>query len=320
MNASLHQGSGIRDRGSGAEQRRARLFLVRPRPASLLAPFLFFLLAAPAWAQYNGVPASGMMTKGDMPAGITPAQLRKVDFEQKLDAQIPLDLPFRDETGQRVMLGRYFDGKPVILMLVYYECPMLCTEVFSGLVRSLKAVSLDPGKDFTIVTVSFNPAEKPAEAAEKKKAWVQRYRHVGAEQAWHFLTGELPSITPLTEAVGFHYFFDERLNQYAHPTGIMVMTPGGRVSKYLYGIDYSPRDLRLALVDASGSKIGNPVDKVLLYCYHYDPTTGKYGLAVLTLIRLGGVATVAGLGAFILLARRREKKPSPVPAGEGAGR
>jgi len=276
--------------------------------------------SAPAWAQYNGVPASGMMTKGDMPAGITPAQLQKVDFEQKLDAQVPLDLPFRDESGQPVMLGRYFDGKPAILTLVYYECPMLCTEVFNGLVRSLKAVSLDPGKDFTIVTVSFNPAEKPAEAAEKKKTYLQRYRRAGAEQGWHFLTGELPSIKPLTEAVGFHYFFDERLNQYAHPTGIMVLTPGGRVSKYLYGIDYSPRDLRLALVDASGNKIGNPVDKILLYCYHYDPTTGKYGLAVLTLIRLGGVVTVAGLAAFILLARRRERKRSLTPAGEAAGR
>jgi protein SCO1/2 len=276
--------------------------------------------SAPSWAQYNGVPASGMMTKRDMPAGIAPAQLQKVDFEQKLDAQVPLDLPFRDETGQPVMLGRYFDGKPVILTLVYYECPMLCTEVFSGLVRSLRGVSLDPGKDFAIVTVSFNPAEKPAEAAEKKKTWVQRYRHAGAERAWHFLTGELPSIKPLTEAVGFHYFFDERLNQYAHPTGIMVLTPGGRVSKYLYGIDYSPRDLRLALVDASGNKIGNPVDKILLYCYHYDPTTGKYGLAVLTLVRLGGVVTVAGLAAFILLARRRERKRSLTPAGEAAGR
>jgi len=276
--------------------------------------------SAPSWAQYNGVPASGMMTKGDMPAGIAPAQLQKVDFEQKLDAQVPLDLPFRDETGQPVMLGRYFDGKPVILTLVYYECPMLCTEVFSGLVRSLRGVSLDPGKDFAIVTVSFNPAEKPAEAAEKKKTWVQRYRHAGAERAWHFLTGELPSIKPLTEAVGFHYFFDERLNQYAHPTGIMVLTPGGRVSKYLYGIDYSPRDLRLALVDASGNKIGNPVDKILLYCYHYDPTTGKYGLAVLTLVRLGGVVTVAGLAAFILLARRRERKRALTPAGEAAGR
>jgi len=276
--------------------------------------------SAPSWAQYNGVPASGMMTKGDMPAGITPAQLQKVDFEQKLDAQVPLDLPFRDETGQPVMLNRYFDGKPVILTLVYYECPMLCTEVFSGLVRSLRGVSLDPGEDFAIVTVSFNPAEKPAEAAEKKKTWVQRYRHAGAERAWHFLTGELPSIKPLTEAVGFHYFFDERLNQYAHPTGIMVLTPGGRVSKYLYGIDYSPRDLRLALVDASGNKIGNPVDKILLYCYHYDPTTGKYGLAVLTLVRLGGAVTVAGLAAFILLARRRERKRSLTPAGEAAGR
>jgi protein SCO1/2 len=297
-------------------ERRTR----RARATLICAAFALFALATPARAQYSGVPASGMMTKGDMPAGITPAQLQKVDFEQKLDAEVPLDLPFRDETGQSVMLARYFDGRPVILTLVYYECPMLCTEVLNGLVRSLKVLALEPGRDFTIVTVSFNPAEKAAEAAAKKKSYLQRYRRSGAEQGWHFLTGEPASITPLTEAVGFHYYYDERLNQYAHPTGIMILTPEGRVSKYLYGIDYAPKDVKLALVDASGSKIGSPVDKLLLYCYHYDPTTGKYGLAVLTLIRLGGIVTVAALGAFILAAWRRDRKRALKPVGQHAGR
>jgi protein SCO1 len=275
-------------------------------------------LAAPAWAQYNGVPAPGMMTKGDMPAGITPNELKKVDFEQKLNAQIPLDLPFRDESGRPVMLGSYFDGRPVILTLVYYECPMLCTEVLSGLVGSLKMLSLEPGRDFDIVTVSFNPAEKPAEAAQKKQMYLRRYGRSGAQQAWHFLTGELASITPLTEAVGFHYVYDQRLNMYAHPTGVMVLTPQGRVSKYFYGIEYSPRDLRLALVDASGDKIGNPVDKVLLYCYHYDPSTGKYSLAVLNVIRLGGLVTLVALGSLILILRRREKKQGVGTVEHGA--
>jgi protein SCO1/2 len=290
------------------------------RTGFMCAALALFALSAPARAQYNGVPASGMMTRGDMPAGITPAQLQKVDFEQKLNAQVPLDLPFRDETGQPVMLARYFEGRPVILTLVYYECPMLCTEVLNGLVRSLKVLALEPGQDFTIVTVSFNPAEKAAEAADKKKSYLQRYRRSGAAQGWHFLTGEPASIKPLTEAVGFHYYRDERLNQYAHPAGIMVLTPEGRVSKYLYGIDYAPKDVKLALVDASGSKIGSPVDKLLLYCYHYDPTTGKYGLAVLTVIRLGGIVTVAALGAFILAAWRRDRKRALKPAGQHAGR
>ncbi len=260
--------------------------------------------AVPAVAQYNGVPASGMMTKGDMPAGITPAELQKVRFDQRLDAQLPLDLPFRDETGRAVQLRQYFDGRPVILTLVYYECPMLCTEVLNGLVRSLKVLALEPGRDFRIVTVSFNPAEKPALAADKKATYLERYKRPGAAEAWHFLTGDETAIRVLTEAAGFHYVFDPRLNQYAHPTGIMIATPEGRLSKYLYGIEYSPRDVRLALVQASDHRIGTPVDRMLLYCYHYDPASGKYGLAVLNIIRVGGVLTLLVLGAFMFTSWR----------------
>ncbi len=276
--------------------------------------------SGPAWAQYNGVPKSGMMTKGDMPAGIAPNELKKVDFEQKLDARIPLDLPFRDESGRVVQLRQYFDGRPVILSLVYFECPMLCTEVLNSLVRSLKVLSLEPGRDFNIVTVSFNRLEKPPLAADKKRTYLERYGRPGAEHGWHFLTGESASITPLTEAVGFHYVYDERLNQFAHPAGIVIATPSGHVSKYLLGLDYAPRDVRLALVEASDNKIGTPVDHVLLYCYHYDPTTGKYGLAVLTIIRAGGVLTIALLGGLILFTWRRDRKAPPTVAGPSASR
>jgi protein SCO1/2 len=290
---------------------RAALILVTALAAATLA-------AAPALAQYNGVPRSGMMTKGDMPAGIAPAELQKVDFEQKLGAQVPLDLPFRDESGKPVQLRQFFDGRPVILTLVYFECPMLCTEVLNSLVRALKVLSLEPGRDFNIVTVSFNAAEKPVLAADKKRTYLERYGRPGAEHSWHFLTGEPASIKLLTETVGFHYVFDERLNQFAHPAGILVTTPEGVVSKYLYGIDYAPRDVRLALVEASDRKVGSPVDRVLLYCYHYDPTTGKYGLAVLTLIRAGGVLTLAALGAFIFVTWRRGARQPAQPGGPAA--
>ncbi len=279
---------------------------------AMVVPGLVLIAAlvssAPASAQYNGVPQSGMMTKNDMPAGITPAELRKIDFEQKLDAQIPLDLPFRDEMGRAVTLREYFGGRPVILTLVYYECPMLCTEVLNGLVRALRVISLEPGRDFDIVTVSFNQAEKPPLAAEKKATYLARYQRAGAAGAWHFLTGDEAAIKSLTGAVGFHFVYDTRLNQFAHPTGIMVVTPDGRLSKYLYGIDYAARDLRLALVQASNRQIGTPVDRLLLYCYHYDPAAGKYGLAVLGLVRLGGVLTLAVLGIFVAFSWRREKK------------
>lgn len=264
-------------------------------------------LARPAGAQYNGVQTPGLMSKGGLPAGITPEQLKKVSFDQNLGVQVPLDLPFRDETGRAVQLSQYFTGRPVILSLVYYECPMLCVQALNGLVRSLKILALEPGRDYAIVTVSFNPAETPKEAAAKKDEYIKRFDRAGAAEAWHFLTGTESSIRVLTDTVGFHYVYDAPTKQFAHPTGIIVLTPEGKTSKYIYGIDYGPRDLRLALVEASDHKIGTPVDRLLLYCYHYDPATGRYGLVLMNVLRLAGVLTVVLIGGFILLMWRHEK-------------
>jgi len=278
----------------------------------VLIPVAILLLvtgsAATSGAQYNGVPKSGMMTKGGMPAGISPNELKQVSFEQNLGVQVPLDLPFRDETGRAVQLSQYFTGRPVVLALVYYECPMLCVQALNGLVKSLKVLALEPGRDYAIVTVSFNPEETPAQAAAKKDEYVARLKRPGAADAWHFLTGTEASIRLLTDTVGFHYVYDAATKQFAHPTGMIVLTPEGKTSKYVYGIDYGPRDLRLALVEASDHKVGTPVDRLLLYCYHYDPTTGKYGLVLMNVLRLAGVLTVAMIGGFILLMRRREKR------------
>ena len=285
----------------------------------VFAVLLAAVLLAPAasFAQYNGVPANGMMTKGDEPAGVQPADLKKIAFDQKLNAQIPLDLPFKDEDGRVVTLGDYFNhGRPVVLTLVYYDCPMLCTLVLNGVAGAMKGMSLNPGSDYELVTVSFDPRETPALAAAKKKTYVQRYGHAEAATAWHFLTGDEPAIERLTSAVGFHYVYDPRTKIYAHATGVMIATADGRLAKYLYGIEYSPRELRLALVDASAGRIGNPVDQVLLYCYHYDPSTGKYGLVVLNVIRLGGVVTVVVLGSFVtvMVARERKRRRAQGPA------
>jgi protein SCO1 len=278
------------------------------------ALFGLVLAAALVWpagalAQYNGAPANGMMSKGDLPAGVQPADLQKIAFDQRLNAQIPLDLPFKDEAGRTVTLAQYFNHrKPVVLALVYYDCPMLCTLVLNGLAGAMKGMSLNPGSDYDLVTISFNPRDTPPLAAQKKKSYIQRYGHADAASAWHFLTGQDASIKPLADAVGFHYVYDETTGLYAHASGIMVATADGRLAKYLYGIDYAPRDLRLALVDASAGRIGTPVDRVLLYCYHYDPKTGKYGLVVLNVIRLGGIVTVVVLGSFIVAMVSRERK------------
>ncbi len=282
------------------------------------------VVPAAAFAQYNGVPANGMMTKGDLPAGVEPADLKKVSFDQKLNAQLPLDLPFKDENGHDVKLGDYFGHqKPVVLALVYYDCPMLCTLALNGLAGAMKGMSLNPGTDYDLVTVSFDPRETPKLAAAKKETYIRRYGHPEAASAWHFLTGQEPAIKALTDAVGFHYVYDPATGNYAHATGIMIATSDGRLSRYLYGIDYAPRDLRLALVSASAGRIGTPVDRVLLYCYHYDPKSGKYGLVVLNVIRLGGVATMLVLGSFVIVMvsreRRRNRTTTPPAAKQTDG-
>ena len=242
-----------------------------------------------------------------------PAPLRDVGIDQKLNEQLPLDLTFRDETGKPVQLRKYFGQKPVILSLVYYDCPMLCTLVLNGLTRSLRAVPLDVGDQFHVVTVSFDPRETAALAAAKKEAYVKRYARAQASQGWHFLTGEEASIQQLTRAVGFRYAYDEKSGQFAHATGIMVLTPTGRLARYFYGIDYSPRDLRLALVEASANKIGSAIDQLLLFCFHYDPKTGKYSLVVMNVLRIAGMGTLLALGSFMFVMFRRDRRKHSKP-------
>lgn len=251
-------------------------------------------------------------------AGPMSALAKDVAFDQKLDAQVPLDLVFRDEHGKAVKLGDYFqEGKPVILTLVYFECPMMCTQVLNGLVDTLKKVNLQPGQDFEMVTVSFDPGETPELAAGKKNTYVQQYGRKGAAEGWHFLTGDEASIKRLTSSVGFRYVYYEQSDQFAHASGIMVLTPEGRTSRYFYGIAYPPQDVRLGLVEASQNKIGSLVDQVLLLCYHYDPTTARYGFVIMSALRLAGAFTVLLLALSIgwMLLRERRRRAA-APSGE----
>jgi protein SCO1/2 len=245
------------------------------------------------------------------PAQGPPVKFSDVHFDQQLDQQVPLDLNFRDESGQNVRLGDYFGKKPVILSLVYYECPMLCTQVLNGQVTSLSEVSFNVGEQFNVVTVSFNPRETPALAAAKKEMYLSKYGRPGAKEGWHFLTGDPKEIASLADSVGFHYVYDALLNQYAHASGIMVLTPQGRISRYFYGIDYSPRDLRLGLVEASEGKIGSPVDQIMLLCYHYDAATGKYAVMVTNSLRIGGVIIVLLIVTLFFWLQRRVRKGKP---------
>jgi protein SCO1 len=240
----------------------------------------------------------------------TPPALRGVGIDQKLNGQVPLDLTFRDETGQTVRLGDYFGRRPVILSLVYYECPMMCTLVLNGLVHTMRDIPFTAGDQFDVVTVSFNPNDTTALAAAKKRTYIKSYGRAGAAKGWHFLTGDEASIQALTGAAGFRYAYDPESHQYAHATAIMVLTPEGRLSRYFFGIEYPARDLRLSLVEASGNKIGSPVDQLLLFCYHYDPVAGKYGFAILSAMRAAGVATALGLGLLLFILFRRERRAS----------
>jgi protein SCO1/2 len=273
---------------------------------------LLVLMAAGVRAQDLGPAPTDRSGAGATPAGALPGLLEEVGLDQKLNAQLPLSLHFKDEDGKTVTLGDYFGRRPVILTLVYYECPMLCTQVLNGVASSIGVLNLSVGKDFDIVTVSFDPRDTPDLARQKKATYLARYKRAGAEHGWHFLTGEEREIAVLTQAVGFRYAYNASVGQYAHVSGIMVVTPEGKLSKYFYGIEYGPRDLRLALVEAGDRKIGSPVDQLLLYCFHYDPSSGKYSLAVMNIVRLAGVVTVLAMGVVIVLMRRRERK-GPLP-------
>jgi protein SCO1 len=236
-----------------------------------------------------------------------PSALSGVGIDQKLDAQVPLDLEFKDEHGRTVPLSSFFSGhKPVVLALVYYQCPMLCTMILNGVESSLKAVSLNPGRDFEVLSVSFDPSDTPELAASKKQMYLKRYGRPGTANGWHFLTGDEKNIQALTRAVGFRYSYDPATKQFAHASGIMVLTPGGRISKYFYGVEYAPRDLRLGLVEASQNRIGNPVDQILLFCYHYDPATGKYGAIAMNMVRFVAAGFTLICGAFLLVAWRKD--------------
>jgi protein SCO1/2 len=247
-----------------------------------------------------------------------PAPLREIGFDQNLGQKVPLDTRFVDEHGRSVLLGEYFGTRPVVMLFAYYDCPMLCTQVINGLASALGVLSLEPGKDFEIVTVSFDPRDTPASARAKKAGYIERYKRPGAAAAWHFLTGDQPSIDRLTHAAGFRYVWDEPTKQFAHPTGVVVLTPDGRLARYLFGIEYGPRDLRLALVEASAGAVGSPVDSLLLYCYHYDPMTGRYGLVIMRAIRVAGAVTVFALGTFVFMMSRREKYRAPHAAARTA--
>jgi protein SCO1 len=263
------------------------------------------VLAMPAGLRAQMVSAPQVTYRANDPR---PDVLRDIGLDQRLNEQVPLDTTFRDETGRGVRLGDYFGRRPVILALVYYQCPMLCGEVLNGLTSALTALKFSAGKEFEVVTVSIDPSDSPQTASAKKEFYVRRYRREGAGAGWHFLTGDQPSIDAITRAVGFRYKYDEPSQQFMHASGVMLLTPEGRLSRYFYGIEYAPRDLQLGLVEASHNKIGGLVEQVLLFCYHYDPRSAKYTPMVLSMVRAGGIATVLVLGTFIGMMLRKESQ------------
>jgi len=278
-------------------------FLLLTAHGSLLAA-----LAQPGVPQPNSPLYGGGLNQGQTATGLPPA-LKKVGIDQKLNEQLPLDAVFKDEQGNEIRLGQYFNqGKPVVISLVYYSCPMLCNQVLNGMLGSFRQNSLNVGKDFEVVTVSFDTKETPQLAAAKKQTYIAGYNRPTGAAGWHFLTGDAANVKRLTQAVGFRYTWDEQTQQFAHASGIMIATPEGKLARYFYGIDYSPKDVRLALVETSANKIGNPVDALMLYCYHYDPSTGKYGVAIMNVIRLAGVITIISIVALLLLLRKISRK------------
>jgi len=261
-------------------------------------PLLAFVSAVTVWGQPQN-PAARAFTE--------------VGIDQKLDHQIPLELTFRDDLGKTVTLQKYFHSRPVIISLVYYNCPMLCTQVLNGMVETFRTLNFTAGKEFDVITVSIDPGESFELAAEKKEQYIEAYDRAGTGDGWHFLTGEQESIARLADAVGFRYVYDEQTGQFAHASGIMVATPEGKLARYLYGIEYGAKDLRFSLMEASQNRIGSPVDKLLLLCYHYDPMTGKYGVLVATLLRIGGALAVLALGGFMFRSFRRDRQKSLQP-------
>jgi protein SCO1/2 len=270
----------------------------------LLIAFVAVVAFAASTRTYAQTPGN-LVEPGD-PTSARPGILSRIAIDQRIGHQVPSDIPFVDENGRDVTLGDYFGKRPVVLALVYYECPMLCTQVLNGLVSALGVLNFEAGREFDVVAVSFNPKEGPGLAAQKKAAYLERYGRPQSAAGWHFLTGSQASIDRLTDAVGFRYEYDEKIGQFAHGAAIEVLTPKGNIAKYFYGIEYSPRDLRLGLIEAADERIGSVVDDVLLFCYHYDPSSGKYGTSILRMVRAGGVLTVLAFAIFLTLSLRRD--------------
>jgi protein SCO1 len=254
-----------------------------------------------------------------LPATAAIPMLRDVGIDQKLDSPIPLSTPFVDETGADVTLARYFGLRPVILVLAYYECPMLCTQVINAAASSMVALTFDAGRDFDVLVVSFDPGETPALAAGKRDAFLKRYGRSASAAGIHFLTGRQASIDALTKAVGFRYAYDAKIDQFAHPAVITILTSQGHVSRYLFGIEFAPRDLKFALMDAAAGKIGTVIDQAMLFCYHYDPETGSYGFAIMTAVRVAGLLTLGVLGAFIVVNLRRDRRQDKAVTSTATG-
>lgn len=313
--------------GNSETRRRAdaarRLSCLR-LPASACLQVLCLLLSAYCFvssvnaqfsqSQGNSPLYSARPYEARAPSGL-PKALNGVGIDQKLNEQLPLDLMFTDENGNRVKLGQYFGKKPVVLSLVYYQCPMLCNQVLNGMVTAFRVMAFKPGEEFEVVTISFDPRETATLAAAKKSTYVNylpQAKRASANAGWHFLTADEASIKQITESIGFRYHWDEATNQFAHASGIYVSTPQGKLARYFYGIEYAPRDLRLGLIEAADNKIGTSVDQLLLYCYHYDPSTGKYGARIMNVMRLAGVATVLAIVGMFFLMRRRVQAQAEV--------
>ena len=261
------------------------------------------LASAVASAQSSN---GGLQPQPGVPSSQMPGALQNVGFEQRLNETLPLDLMFKDEDNREVRLGEYFNRRPVVLAFVYYECPMLCSQVMNGVTSALTALDESAGSDYEVVAVSFDPRETPMMAAAKKKSYVDRYNRANAEHGFHFLTGSEASIKALTAAAGFKYAWDDQTQQFAHASGFVVATPAGKLSRYFFGIEYAPRDIKFALIESSAGRVGSLVDQVLLYCYHYDPKTGSYSFVAMKAVQLGGAFTLLALVGFVVVAIRRD--------------
>ena len=295
---------------------RNRVWTLMLCAATLCVPSMF------AQSQFFNPARSQAPGDYQNPASVDPSELEGVGIQQKLDSRVDLDLEFTDSSGETVILRELFRGKPVVLSLVYYECPMLCTLELNGLLKAMRAMDLSAGEDYDVISVSFDPREGTELAARKKDEYIRQYTHAGfydrerLEDGWRFLTGNDENIRALADAVGFGYRYDEEKDLYRHGSGIITLTPEGRVSRYQFGVEYSPRDLKFALMDASEEKIGSPIDAVMLYCFHYDPVSGKYGFVVMKALRLAGAATLLLLFGFIGLSLWRDRLQSK-PARHG---